>query len=314
MVAPTADWLGPHSLFYQRMIEDLAARPPEPPLHDYLSKDIPHFFTRTMGRPEGYVLAPPNPTNSGQRGISPGPFADGDEVLYWDGVNLTNRVFDSETYWMWDYRKLARLIVDMAAKIAVPNPTIIDLGAGTCTLALALREAGCTFRFINLDIFERALKVGRAMTESLGVSDVLFRRIDISAALANEDERRQLRDDLLTTAGGPIIVVSRKALHPFYAPKEAEALFDFVLRDIDAVAGIHLEMCGHLTPSFSVIRAAFPGNIPTDNLIGNKLKGDLGDLFSYLSKLPKLTVQHRREIWPHYLTRQFPSLLSWSRS
>jgi len=233
----------------------------------------------------------------------------GEVVKFWNGESVEDTPIDIVTMIVGDYEAIAYKVMDLAKTIGV-SPIVIDLGAGLCGQSIALREAGCDFPIFNVDLFPHAIQIGRTVSEALQLADISFASIDVGKAISDTKLRKQLRDVMLDKANGrPIIIVSRYAIHSFYTPAEIKTLVDFLLDDIKAVGGVHLEFGGDRTPTYETLCAQMGMNLP----VSQKLLLENEDALLTIAQHPRLRVHQRQEVWPHILSDRFPSYLSWIR-
>ncbi|MEQ9567485.1 MAG: hypothetical protein RLN85_17020, partial [Pseudomonadales bacterium] len=181
-----------------------------PPVGRYLKEDAPKLFRANYGDAYGYKYKRKNDRDV----LAYRSIGEGDTVLYWNGTALENVVVTEHDYWIGDFRKLAKRLVDMAGVINHPEPLILDLGAGTCMLSFALRDAGCSFPVLNIDLFQNVLALGQQISRRLELKGLVFGSFDLSKILDHPDSSSQLRTAILNVADGrPIIVVSRYAVY-----------------------------------------------------------------------------------------------------
>lgn len=294
-------WMKFHAKIYNQILASLRERPPASDLKGFILNDVPTRFGAAMGEPYGYTSSPPNI-------LTYGPVKDGDPVRYWTGSELEERPFETSHYMVGDYLSMADKMIDLAARFS--SPVILDIGAGTCLFATALRAKGCMHRIINLDVFDSALQIGRAIVDRFGLADVGFGNVDIGYAAKNDGVRKSTTEILSAAIQGhPLIIISRFAVFPFYHPDDYGSLFDFLFHDLKAVAGMHLEMCGSKTPSYAAISRA----LGIEATIANKLKDQPEDPLAFVQNNHPVGTVERIEVWPHFLTTRFPSYLSWVR-
>ncbi len=187
----------------------------------------------------------------------------------------------------------------------------MDIGAGTCVLAIALRAIGCEFPVLHIEADAHAIAVGMTLAKSINLKKTGYHTIDLNNAMATAEARAKLKKTIVTVAAGrPIIIVSRWSLHGFSSQAENERLLRFFIRDIGARGGVHDEMCGYLTPSYARMTSQMSVPIP----VGNKLKDAAGDPLRYLETYPGIDVTERIEIRPHLISTRFPSSLCWVTS
>lgn len=304
MTSPDADWIPFHQDHYLNMAHALDNDALPASLTDFIWSYAPTFFHKVFGVSEIFMkneagalkLKVPN---------------DGDEVVFWDGSTLELAKFDEIGFWLSDFFSVAETITDFSQRIGHQRPTVIDLGAGSCIQSVILRETGFQGKIFNFDCLKRALAVGERIAKRYDLKDILFGHVDLSGVLQSKEKSAALREDILGHAdGAPVIVISRYAIHPFFSIPEYERLFDFLLNDLEAKAGIHLEMCGNHTDDYKTIVSL--SNNPAIR-VANKLRNEKGDPLSYLAAHPAITPITRYGVWPHYLFTRFPSYLSWVR-
>jgi len=204
-----------------------------------------------------------------------------------------------------DYAAFAQHVIDLSAG---RNLLVVDMGAGTCMQAIALRAYGCNLPVMNIDYFE--LSIGRTLIESLELDGMSYAHVDINTALAYPESAAHLRDTILSAAQGrKILMLSRYAIHGFFTPPEYQRLFKFFLEDLGAVAGVHLEMCGAGTPTYQRMCELAHQKLT----VANKILAAEGNTLAYLEHMPGIEIVQRQEVWPHELTTRFPSFLSWKK-
>ena len=144
MVSPTASWLAPHLNIYKKTLAFLEGPRPLTSLNEFLQNEGMHFSKLRVKRCYGYVG--PNE----QKKLVYKPVTTGEVVKFWNGSVVEDVPFDEERFRVGDYATLAGKILKIAEGLKHPSPVILDLGAGTCTLAVALRAAGCPFPIFNI--------------------------------------------------------------------------------------------------------------------------------------------------------------------
>jgi len=298
-VSSKDSWEPPHTEIYNRLLDNLTANPPKPPAGRFLLEDAPRLLRDSFGHANGCGF------NETGNGLAYRPVMDGEEVIHWTGSAFTSAPFSNAAYYVGEYVEFAKRILALAGG---RETLVLDLGAGTCLQAVALRVAGCNFPILNLDYFE--LIIGQRIVEGLGLSNMLFGAVDINAALAQQESAAALKRTILSAADGlPILALSRYAIHGFYTEPEYQRLFRFLLNDVGAIAGLHLEMCGHKTPTYRAMQKMSR----IDLLVARKSLAADGDPLTYLQNHPQLEVIQREEVWPHHLNTRFPSFISWKR-
>lgn len=288
------------------MLADVETNPAQPPLAKYVWETLPDFFTRTMGSLQVFE----SDVGPEKIGVERTPAVEGMQALYWTGDDLAVKPVNVRSLWMYDFYAVAIRLIELAKAIRADAPTIIDFGSGPGTQSLALRAISCPFPVVNVDAFAEVLSVGKQIAEGLGLSDIAYIHADVRAHILAGD-LQGLKREILAHVNGPVIMVSRKAVHPFYTPDECRRLFDFAINDLRAVAGIHIEMTGHRTAAFNRLALKLPD--AANNFVGNKLKVE-GDPIADVSARADVKVHERVELWPHFITGQVPSFLSWTKA
>lgn len=302
-ISSKSSWKPPHTEIYNRLLEAIIAEPPSGTADRFLRERAPALLRTTFGEPFGYGLAPGNENKITYRNVR-----EGEQVIYWNGSSFENRPFAEFDYYVGDYFIFAQRIIDTAATIG-GSPLIVDLGAGTCMQAVALRAAGCDLPILNLDYFE--LAIGQRIAEGLRLDNMLFGQVDINAALANADHAAELRQAILAAAGGaPVIIISRYAIFGFFSKLEYERLMDFAIGSLSTAAGLHLEMSGHLTSTFRKMCGMSRYKL----FVAPKCLASEGNFPGYLETRSDVEIIQREEVWPYQLASRFPSFLSWRKA
>lgn len=298
-VSSKESWVPPHTKIYNRLLADIVSNPPTGTAGEFLRDRAPAMLRQSFGEPFGWAV-------SGKK-ITFRQVSDGEPCLYWNGAAFESRPFSEVDHYVGEYLTFGRRLIELAASVG-GEPLLVDLGAGTCMQAVALRSLGCNLPILNLDFF--GLAIGQQLTESLGLSNMLFGAVDINGALAHQDTTAGLKDIILSTAAGrPIIAFSRVAVFGFYSAPEYERLMEFVINGIGAVAGLHVEACGHLTQTFQYMQREAKGKLQ----IAPKCLAADGDLFAYLESRTDIKVTQREEVWPHFIHTRFHSSLAWRK-
>ena len=76
-----------------------------------------------------------------------------------------------------DYNKISQYIYSSIEKFKPDSSLVCDLGCGTGTISIFLRQKG--FGMIAIDSNEDMLLVAREKAHNLGISDILFLNQDI---------------------------------------------------------------------------------------------------------------------------------------
>jgi len=237
------------------------------------------------------------------------PLENGDNVLFWNGDDIELRPYNAADYAIADYLLIAKNLGKLRERVGA-DPLILDIGAGICTQAFALRDAGLAWPIYNLDLFSNALEIGAKVAQALAVKDIHFGQVNVLGALTNDQNRSVLTSTIKGLAGTrPIVVISRFAIHPFFSIREYQNLFLWLLNEVGVAGGAHLEMCGYHTKAYR--RLCQKVGVPLK--LANKTVNEAGDPLHFLLSVPGVETIERQELWPHYLSTMFPSYAAWSR-
>jgi hypothetical protein len=298
-------WVAPHRVIYKKMLAYLDEHPRLTSPSDFLSHEVSRLLKATTAGPHGYA----GPYVQG--GLFYRPVKGGEVLKFWNGSAVQDVRFEDNDFEVPDYVALAKKIIEMGKLIGHPAPLVLDLGAGPCLQAIALRAAGCSYPILNLDWIDEALEIGRRLSAKLRLQDIHFCKADMNVELADPHRAMDFRARILNHAGDrPIIAVSRFSIHPFYSIEECQRLFAFLTGGIASKAGVHLEMCGHRTDAYEELCHQLGVSL----LVAEMIDNEPGDPLSYLERLPTIRVHERFQLWPHFVTTKFPSYLSWISS
>ena len=176
-------------------------------------------------------------------------------------------------------------------------------------LSLALRDMGYEWPVFNIDLYPEVLAVAEYLAKKLGIQNQMFCKADLNAILSDTLSAQEFKNTVLNVAAGrPIIVASRYSIFGFYEIPEYERLFNFVINDLGATAGLHQEMCGVLTPTFQSMSKMLSNSPP---IVATKVKSAPGDPYKHLEGRADICVSERIEIMPHILNTRFQSYISW---
>lgn len=242
MTSPNAYWLAPHNDIYNRILADLAASPVTGTPAAFLEHRVHTLLAEILDFATYTVDGPSNVTFSWRP-------QEGATALFWDGAQLLQKPYKKKQLGLGDYMLLAGRIMDIAKDDAV----IVDLGAGTALQAIVLRSLGCNAPYVCLDLFENALNAGAMLCRSLGLENIHFRALDLTSAKGISALAEGLREHKR------LVVVSRHAIFPYYSRADLERLFDLLIGDLHAAAGVHLERVGRFTPTFQKLQEQFKG-------------------------------------------------------
>lgn len=292
MVSLDAPWIAPHDDYYRRILELVRAKPPTG-LEAFLDNEVYELIGEIL---DSRVLIDARTYRGAEAHTQ-----EGDPVMYWDGQQLIFAPYNKRDRRLGAFFYLAERISRYASDLP-REPVILDLGAGTCIQSIILRAIGFRGPILNLDVFQSALDIGKALCSALGLTDINFAGADLSAADLGHLE--PIKD---FAGGRPIFVVSRYAIYPFYSAAEYGRLFDYLIRHLGIVGGVHLERTGRFTPSFEKVKAQakFPITIPAKHV------GKNDDPLAHLIGRPDVRVLEHDEISPHYVDEYFPRYLAW---
>jgi hypothetical protein len=238
-----------------------------------------------------------------------------DPALYWTGSEVGIRPHPGAAEaWTEEYVDFAGRVIAVAERIG--PATIIEVGSGTGAL---------TFHLINLaraqGLSEPTLfNIERSPT-ALAFSSIFAKRhglainhipMDMGASLdhpANLDEL----SSRVRAAGRPVIVITHNALHPFYTDDQYRKLFPYLMQGLGAVAGIHLERVGFRTKTFAALLNQFEGGTYA---IKRQFTECPADPLGYIEKNAAnlgVSIAERIDLFPHFIPRNAPSFLRWSR-
>lgn len=165
----------------------------------------------------------------------------------------------------------------MASKLCASGATgVVDIGCGTGMLGIALRHLRFSGPIIHIDYAAPALALAQYMAESIDHGEMLYVGVNMTAMLATN--REALLNVLKLPAG--FFIASRGAIHPAYEPLDYERLIELMIGDLGAAGGVHMELLGHHTPTFSTL----PANRPR-----GKYEHLAGDVFKYLRAHPDVS-------------------------
>jgi hypothetical protein len=296
----------PDGLSFYSLLLDALRRQPAADFERDLLVNLPRIFLETArrcdGPRQGYV-----PDQGKAYHVR--ELRKGDKAVFWNGAQLILADYPGEAAeWLGTYAHLADKIVDMARRTGAR--TVVTFGGG-CGLILfhlvnTAKSKGLDLRLVNIERDADAVRCADfiAMCHAVRVENIC---LDMMAA-------QERPDDLVALErlfdGDSLIFVTHGALHPHFADTQYEALFDFVVNDLRAAAGIHWEALGFRTPAYAKILQIFsqPPALPP------RLVETPSDPFKVLlSGVLPISIVERQDILAHFLLQDFPSYLSWQR-
>jgi len=301
MVDRKSEWVHLHSQNYARVAEWVSMNPIQPS-PTFMRDGYANLLVIQGWISNGFV-------KERDGSITERRAVEGEMVAFWDGEALSFVPLDRRSMIVGDYEAIAYKIIEMADHLGT-TPVVIDLGCGMAGQCFALREAGSDLAMLNLDAFQSVIDIASSIGAGLGTPNAAFGAIDIGRAIVSADTRLALKNTLLSFAAGrPIVVISRYSIHSFYPINEVHALLDFVLNDLKAAAGIHLEFSGDKTPTYQRMCELAGLELP----ISRKITWEAHDTLQLIAEHPLVQTHERQEVWPHILSNRFPSYLSWVR-
>jgi len=299
MVSTDATWLYPHVELYKKAIADLEANPPAPPIATFMRGRLAKLW-RALSEPGGY--------DADFNRIH--PIKTGDVVKHWDGARLVSAPFDEIDFMVGDYFRLAHGVIDLANSLNLHKPVVLDFGSGMSPLTLALRDAGCDFPVINLELMKDAIRIGKTIVAGLGIKGASFFLADAGGCLLDPEKAPKFEHAIHHLTGGrPTILASRFAIFPFLSDPETNALMNFLTERANGVCGLHIEMCGFRTAGFQEVekQAGLKLKIPP------KSRDVESDPYLCIERRPNVEVLERVGYLPQFISSRHASYLAWKR-
>ena len=155
---------------------------------------------------------------------------------------------------------------------------------------------------VNLDASSEALAVAEIFRAR---SQLQWRniRVDVARMLARPEDQVALQAEL---PGSRPLFFSRACVAAYFSAEQQAALFDWLKR-IGAIGGIHWEgPLGVATPKYERIRHSFTPPVEIDpGYVAER------DTFKLIAARPDMEIVRRDEIPPHFVSRNWASLLGW---
>lgn len=240
----------------------------------------------------------------------------GEQALYWNGTELGARPHPGpERAWSEEYEDFANRVVSVAAPMA-RSPVIVEIGAGTGAVTFHLADIARSrglreMRFVNIERDAAALAFSRIFSDryKLPINHILM---DVGASLDRQSDLDELASRVHAEER-PVIVITHGALHPFYTDEQYAKLFPYLVRGLNAVAGVHLERNGFRTATFENLRGRFRENTYE---VHQQFTECASDPFEYLANNSAnlgISIRSRQELFRHFPPRHAPSFMAWSR-